>query len=177
MKWVNEIKLVDSNQPATLQMLEFSQRTGQRLHPDPSISTFHKEVGPKLARDYVPARIDQAILPVRVEQWLLDGKLTYRVVGITWGGTQRSDELKIRFRHRGNDPDYRTDPLLQSEHESRPVRYLDARVAAEKEGSLPSRRATGRLGNSSEEAAPNTLRSPAAEAWDTSRRIVFIDQV
>jgi DMSO/TMAO reductase YedYZ molybdopterin-dependent catalytic subunit len=116
MKWVNEIKLVDNNQPATLQMLEFADRTGQKVHRDPKISTFHP-VGPKLAREYVPARIDQAILPVRVEQWLLGGKLTYRVVGITWGGSQRSDKLKIRFRHHANEPDYQ--PILFCKAKSR----------------------------------------------------------
>ena len=105
VKWVNEIKLVDDKQPATLQMLEFADRTGQMTHRDPRISTFHP-VGPPLARDYVPASIDQAALPVRVEQWKLDGKLAYRVVGITWGGPTRSNKLKIRFRRPNRDPEY-----------------------------------------------------------------------
>jgi DMSO/TMAO reductase YedYZ molybdopterin-dependent catalytic subunit len=100
VKWINEIKLVDNNQPATLQMLEFSSRTGQETHQDRSISTFH-EVGPKLARDYIPATIDQSVLPVRVEQWKLGDKIVYRVVGITWGGPDRTDKLKIRFRFKG----------------------------------------------------------------------------
>ena len=64
VKWVNEIKLVNNNQPATLQMLGFADRTGQSVHRDPSISTAHP-VGPKMAREYVPASIDQAALPVR----------------------------------------------------------------------------------------------------------------
>jgi len=101
VKWINEIKLVDNNQPATLQMLEFSGRTGQETHHDPSISTVHHEVGPKLARDYVPANIGPSLLPVRVEQWRLGGKLVYRVVGITWGDPSRNDKLKIRFRFFG----------------------------------------------------------------------------
>jgi|HubBroStandDraft_6_1064221.scaffolds.fasta_scaffold10713_2 DMSO/TMAO reductase YedYZ molybdopterin-dependent catalytic subunit len=98
VKWINKIQLVDNNEPATLQMLEFSDRTGQQTHEDPTISTSH-QVGPKLARDYLPASIDQAALPVRVEQWTLGEKLVYRVVGITWGGgPNRTEKLKIRFR-------------------------------------------------------------------------------
>jgi DMSO/TMAO reductase YedYZ molybdopterin-dependent catalytic subunit len=106
VKWVNEIKLVDDNQPATLQMLEFADRTGQKTHPDPAFSTRHP-AGPKQARDYVPASIDQAAIPVRVEQWKLNNKLAYRVVGITWGGPNRSNKLKIRLRRLNRDPAYR----------------------------------------------------------------------
>ncbi len=96
VKWVNEIKLVDNDQPATLQMLEFGGRTLQETRFDAALSPH--PVGPKWARDYRPASIDQAALPVRVEQWKLGGKLVYRVVGITWGGPDRTEKLKIRFR-------------------------------------------------------------------------------
>lgn len=105
VKWVNQIKLVDKNEPATLQMLEFSDRTGQQTHRDESISTYH-QVGPKLAREYVPASIDQAALAVRVEQWKLGDKVAYRVIGITWGGPNRTDKLKIRFRFKGRDASF-----------------------------------------------------------------------
>lgn len=99
VKWINEIKLVDTTEPATLQMLEFSDRTGQDLHPDPSISDFRgRQIGPSLARDYKPANIGASLLPVRVEQWKLGDKLSYRVVGITWGDTSQCNKLKIRFR-------------------------------------------------------------------------------
>ena len=40
VKWVNEIKLVDNDQPATLQMLEFGERTMQETRRDPALSTF-----------------------------------------------------------------------------------------------------------------------------------------
>jgi DMSO/TMAO reductase YedYZ molybdopterin-dependent catalytic subunit len=96
VKWINEIKLVDNDQPATLQMLEFGQRTLQETRLDPMLSPH--PVGPQWAREYLPANIDQAALPVRVEQWNLGGKLVYRVVGITWGGPNRTAKLKIRFR-------------------------------------------------------------------------------
>jgi DMSO/TMAO reductase YedYZ molybdopterin-dependent catalytic subunit len=93
-KWVNEIKFVDDNQPATLQMREFAARTFQTMHYE-----FAESFGPEQARDYRPATIDQAALPVRVEAWKLNGKVAYRVVGITWGGPKRTDKLMIRFLH------------------------------------------------------------------------------
>jgi hypothetical protein len=62
----------------------------------------------------VPANIDQAALPVRVEQWKLNGKLAYRVVGITWGGSRRSNKLKIRFRRLNRDAAYRPIDFCQA---------------------------------------------------------------
>jgi DMSO/TMAO reductase YedYZ molybdopterin-dependent catalytic subunit len=99
VKWVNEIKFVDGNQKATWQMLEFSNRTNQL--PLRSVPEFAHQFGPDLARDYRPATIDQTALPVRVEQWRVDGKIIYRIVGITWGGPNRSEKLKIRFKAAG----------------------------------------------------------------------------
>jgi DMSO/TMAO reductase YedYZ molybdopterin-dependent catalytic subunit len=101
-KWVNEIKFVDENEPATLQMLEFAFRTMQPLTVD-EVNPNPPGVGPEKARDYRPATIDQVTLPVRVEAWRRDGKFVYRIVGITWGGSQRTDKLLIRFLH-GNRP-------------------------------------------------------------------------
>jgi DMSO/TMAO reductase YedYZ molybdopterin-dependent catalytic subunit len=96
VKWVNEIKFVDNDQPATLQMLEFASRTFQKLRDDPSLGP--RPVGPQMARDYLPAVIEQAATAVRVEQWSLGGKLAYRVVGITWGGgSHRTNKLQVRF--------------------------------------------------------------------------------
>ena len=94
VKWVNEIKFVDNDQDATWQMKEFSDRTGQQTHRVPG---FYHALGPDMARDYTPATIDQAAIPVRVEQWKLGGKTVYRIVGITWGGPHRSEKLKIRY--------------------------------------------------------------------------------
>jgi DMSO/TMAO reductase YedYZ molybdopterin-dependent catalytic subunit len=110
VKWVNEIKFVDNDQPATLQMLEFASRTFQKLRDDPSLAPV--PVGPQMARDYLPAVIDQAATAVRVEQWSLGGKLGYRVVGITWGGgPHRTNKLKIRFvPQSGNAPPF--EPVL-----------------------------------------------------------------
>jgi hypothetical protein len=94
VKWVNEIKFVDRNEKATWQMLEFSDRTNQQTHRDPK---FYHPLGPDLARDYRPGTIDQAAIPVRVEQWKLNSKIVYRIVGITWGGPKRSAKLIIRY--------------------------------------------------------------------------------
>jgi DMSO/TMAO reductase YedYZ molybdopterin-dependent catalytic subunit len=96
VKWVNEIKFVDNDQKATWQMLEFSHRTNQKTHRDPR---FYHPLGPEMARDYRPATIDQTATPVRVEQWRLDGKIVYRIVGITWGGLHsRSEKFTIGLR-------------------------------------------------------------------------------
>ena len=93
IKWVSRIEWVPDDEPATLQMMEFSSRTHQRAVL-------------RYARDYEPPVVDVAATPVRVEQWVVtqDGRerLTYRVVGIRWGGRQRQVPLTIRFSH--DDP-------------------------------------------------------------------------
>jgi DMSO/TMAO reductase YedYZ molybdopterin-dependent catalytic subunit len=99
VKWVNEIKFVDEQQKATWQMLEFSDRTNQDISRGRQPG-FRHPFGPALAKDYRAATIDQAALPVRVEQWNLGGKIVYRIVGITWGGPVRSEKLKIQFTGR-----------------------------------------------------------------------------
>ncbi len=75
IKWVNAMTFTDENAAATSQMQEFAART-------------HQQGVPKLARDYRPATIDQAAMPIRVEKWLVRGKIKYRVLGILWGGSQ-----------------------------------------------------------------------------------------
>ena len=85
IKWVNEIFCVDENVEATSQMKEFAERTRQ-------------DGVPALAREYKPAAIDQAAMPIRVEQWEVDGSRKYNVVGIMWGGNKLTKNLQIRFR-------------------------------------------------------------------------------
>lgn len=91
IKWVSRVEWVPDEEPATLQMMEFSSRTHQRGVL-------------RLARDYEPPAIDVTAAPVRVEQWAVmrDGRerLVYRVVGIRWGGRERQVPLTIRFRSR-----------------------------------------------------------------------------
>jgi DMSO/TMAO reductase YedYZ molybdopterin-dependent catalytic subunit len=84
IKWVNAITLLDDTVEATSQMHEFAGRT-------------HQQGIPKLARDYRPASIDQSAMPIRVEKWLVEGKIKYRVAGILWGGSRPVDTLEIRF--------------------------------------------------------------------------------
>lgn len=83
-KWVNEIRFVDDDEPATAQMREFAART-------------HQDGEPELARDYRPAEIDQAAMPVRIEQWRTGNGVEYRVVGVMWGGNRPTRALQIRF--------------------------------------------------------------------------------
>jgi DMSO/TMAO reductase YedYZ molybdopterin-dependent catalytic subunit len=83
IKWVDEIRLVGDDEPATAQMMEFASRT-------------HQTGTPELARDYIPATIDQSAMPVRVEKWRgQDGRIAYRIIGIMWGGYEITDALVI----------------------------------------------------------------------------------
>jgi DMSO/TMAO reductase YedYZ molybdopterin-dependent catalytic subunit len=87
IKWVNEITLVDDDAPATDHMREYAGRTHQDgVNP------------PRRARDFRSATIDPAAVPVRVEKLGgPDGRISFRVVGISWGGRAPSRALRIRF--------------------------------------------------------------------------------
>jgi len=84
IKWVNEITLVGEEAEATSQMQEYAGRTLQKGVP-------------ALAKEFQPAVIEQAAMPVRIEKWNVVGKIKYRVVGIAWGGSQPMKALQIRF--------------------------------------------------------------------------------
>jgi DMSO/TMAO reductase YedYZ molybdopterin-dependent catalytic subunit len=84
IKWVNEISIVDEKAGSTSQMKEFASRT-------------HQDGVPELACQFKPAVIDQAAMPIRVEEWNVDGKIKYNVVGIMWGGRRLTHDLQIRF--------------------------------------------------------------------------------
>jgi DMSO/TMAO reductase YedYZ molybdopterin-dependent catalytic subunit len=84
VKWVNEISLVNEDAAATSQMREYASRTMQTGVP-------------RLAKDYQPASLDPAAMPVRIEKWLVGEKIKYRVAGIQWGGSRPVDGLEIRF--------------------------------------------------------------------------------
>jgi DMSO/TMAO reductase YedYZ molybdopterin-dependent catalytic subunit len=85
IKWVTAIDVVTDDAPATSQMKEFAARTFQKGQP-------------QLARDYAPAAMEHAATPVRVERWIVGGRVLYRVVGILWGGERPTDALAIRFK-------------------------------------------------------------------------------
>ncbi len=84
IKWVNRITFVAENADASSQMQEYAVRTLQAGRP-------------QLAREYAPAMVDPAALPTRVEKWIVNGKLRYRVAGLAWSGSQPIAALKIRF--------------------------------------------------------------------------------
>lgn len=84
IKWVNEIRFVNADEPATSQMTEFAART-------------HQTGVPTRALDYAPPSIDLAATPVRIEKRRVNGRLEYRIVGIVWGGERPVDRLLIRF--------------------------------------------------------------------------------
>ncbi|HUJ30232.1 MAG TPA: molybdopterin-dependent oxidoreductase [Candidatus Acidoferrum sp.] len=84
IKWVDEITLVADDAPATSQMQEYAART-------------HQQGVPELARDFRPAIIQHAAMPIRVERWSVNNAIMYRIVGILWGGLQRVRVLEIRF--------------------------------------------------------------------------------
>lgn len=94
IKWVDAITWVGADAPATTQMREFARRTHQRGVPE-------------LAREFAPARIDAAALPVRVERWRVRRETELRVVGIAWGGDGSERELSIRI-----DPGGRWEPVV-----------------------------------------------------------------
>jgi DMSO/TMAO reductase YedYZ molybdopterin-dependent catalytic subunit len=91
IKWVDRIDVVDDEAPATTQMREFAARTHQ---PTEQIRAGE----PAPARDFIPAVIDTAAMPVRVEQWLANGRIEYRIAGIVWGGSTPTNALSIRFK-------------------------------------------------------------------------------
>ena len=88
IKWVDRIELVADDAPATSQMREFAART-------------HQPAGASAARDFIPATIDTAAMPVRAEKWIVNGRPEYRIVGIIWGGSTPTNALSIRFRSGG----------------------------------------------------------------------------
>ena len=87
IKWVNEIRLVGPDEPSTSQMIEFAGRT-------------HQGQAFKLAREFLPAEIQTAATPVRVEKRRTASGIHYRIVGIVWGGTKAVDRLAIRIQPR-----------------------------------------------------------------------------
>jgi DMSO/TMAO reductase YedYZ molybdopterin-dependent catalytic subunit len=84
IKWVQEVTLVDDDVESTEQMKEFASRTGQQGIP-------------KFAREYRPASIGLAAMPIRIEKWRVGNRFEYEVTGICWGGTRPLPELRIRF--------------------------------------------------------------------------------
>ncbi len=89
IKWVDALRFVGDDEPATAHMKEFASRT-------------HQDGVPELARDFRPAEMDQAAMPVRVERRRAGTGTFLGVLGILWGGQRPTDALEIRFA-RGAD--------------------------------------------------------------------------
>lgn len=88
VKWVDRVDFVRGDVDATAQMREFAGRT-------------HQHGVPEKALDYLPATIDPAAVPIRVEVWQVGERRRYRVVGVQWGGATGGSRLEIRFRPDG----------------------------------------------------------------------------
>jgi len=97
IKWVDRIDLVPDDVPATTQMREFAARTHQPFDPRAVESSLNGGAA-LLARDFIPAVIDTAAMPVRVEKWIAGGRVEYRLTGIVWGGSKPTNALQIRFK-------------------------------------------------------------------------------
>ena len=81
-------------------MWEYAGRTHQdafRSSAFGATRAFERSFQPLLARDFKPASIDLAAVPVRVEKWLVEGERVYQVAGILWGGDRLTKTLVIRF--------------------------------------------------------------------------------
>jgi DMSO/TMAO reductase YedYZ molybdopterin-dependent catalytic subunit len=85
IKWVDRIAFVSDAAEATSQMQEFAERT-------------HQDGVPRFARDYQAPVIDTAAMPIRLEKWVVNGRVEYRIVGIVWGGSKSTNRLSIRFK-------------------------------------------------------------------------------
>jgi DMSO/TMAO reductase YedYZ molybdopterin-dependent catalytic subunit len=97
IKWVDRIDLVPDQAPATAQMQEFAARTHQPFDSR-DVERSLRAGTPLLARDFIPAAIDTAAMPVRVEKWVVRGRVEYRITGIVWGGSTPTNALSIRFK-------------------------------------------------------------------------------
>lgn len=90
IKWVQGVRVVGPDEPATAQMQEFASRTMQTGVPARAV-------------DYDPASMDLAAMPVRVERWVVDGAPVHRVVGILWGGQGAVERLSLGVSRDGGD--------------------------------------------------------------------------
>ena len=92
IKWVESIEGVSAEHPSTSQMIEFSGRT-------------HQDGEPELARDFAPAEIDFAAMPILVEG--PDPRGSFAVTGVAWGNPAGVSSLLVGIGDvaRQDDPD------------------------------------------------------------------------
>jgi DMSO/TMAO reductase YedYZ molybdopterin-dependent catalytic subunit len=85
IKWVHSVLVLPEWAETTSQMREHAA------------ATFQYGV-PKRAKNYVPAYIEPAALPIRVERWVEKRQFVHRVVGLAWSGVALPQRLEMRFR-------------------------------------------------------------------------------
>jgi hypothetical protein len=84
VKWVQSIEIVDAKAKSTRHMREYAGRTQQKGVP-------------RRARDFKPAEIDTAEVPIRVEEWKEGKQTVFKVIGIVWGGDKPVTGLDIHI--------------------------------------------------------------------------------
>ena len=89
VKWVTAIDLVGADERPTSQMQEFAERTHQ-VGPGGA---------PTRARDFQPATMDLAAMPIRVEHWQVGDARSLPCRRRAMGRDTRGARLTIRFRH------------------------------------------------------------------------------
>lgn len=83
IKWIREISFLESDAPATTQMLEFASRT-------------HQNGTPRLAGEFRPASMALAALPTRIEKRMVDGSPAWSILGALWGGESVREPMLIQ---------------------------------------------------------------------------------
>lgn len=102
VKWVQSIEIVGAKTKSTRHMREYSSRT-------------HQKGSPRRAKDFRPAEMDTAAVPIRVEEWKEDDKTIFKVIGIVWGGDKPVSGLDIYI---GDDPAVPVSHFAQKSHET-----------------------------------------------------------
>ena len=80
-------------------------------------------------------------MPIRVEQWDVQGRPLYRVIGVTWGGPRPADALQIRFQTDG--------PWI----DEKAAAEAAANETAENDEEKPKKKTGGRKKKAADEAA------------------------
>jgi DMSO/TMAO reductase YedYZ molybdopterin-dependent catalytic subunit len=102
VKWVQSIEIVAAKARSTPHMREYSSRT-------------HQKGSPRRAKDFKPAVMDTAAVPIRVEEWREGGKTVFKVIGIIWGGDKPVRGLDI---HIGDEPVVPVSQFAQKSHQT-----------------------------------------------------------
>lgn len=97
IKWVDQIEWVGEDEPATSQMKEYAGRTEQ-------------DGIPELAKEFAPAAMEPAAMPIRIEQWQVGDEIRYVIVGILWGRPDAVKRLEIQV---ASDGPYAPVPVLE----------------------------------------------------------------